>query len=104
MFVWERIYRDPNGEVANVFRSAPDWAVEILSPEQNPIKVIKKILRCLESGTQIGWLIDPRDKTVLVYLPQQQTQVFEALEQQILVPSFAADFRLTVGELFDFLN
>ena len=103
VFVWERIARDSNGEIANIFQSAPDWIVEVLSPEQSSMKVIKKILRCLENGTQIGWLVDPSDKTVFVYLPQQQTQVFETLEQKILTPSFAAGFELTVGKLFAWL-
>ena len=30
-FAWDRIPRDEDGKVANVFAIAPDWAIEILS-------------------------------------------------------------------------
>ena len=35
VFVWDRIPRDKNGEVANVFPLAPDWTIEILSSDQS---------------------------------------------------------------------
>ena len=43
VFVWERIPRNAKGKVANIFTAAPDWAIEILSPEQSATKVVKKI-------------------------------------------------------------
>jgi len=104
VFVRERIPRDENGEIANVFPSAPDWIIEILSPEQSQTKVTKKILRCLKYKTQIGWLIDPAEQTVFVYLAKQQPEVFDELEQQLPVPSFASELRLSVGELFGWLR
>ena len=39
VFLWERIPRDANGEVANMFTTAPDWTIEILSPEQSQTKL-----------------------------------------------------------------
>ncbi len=30
VFIWNRIPRDENGEIANVFSLAPDWTIEIL--------------------------------------------------------------------------
>ncbi|BAZ19616.1 hypothetical protein NIES4073_04890 [Kalymmatonema gypsitolerans NIES-4073] len=35
VFAWERIPIDERGDVANVFQAAPDWTIEILSPDQN---------------------------------------------------------------------
>jgi Uma2 family endonuclease len=57
----DRIPRDLNGEIANTFSVAPDWSIEILSPEQSHAKVTKNILHCLKHGTQMGWLIDPSE-------------------------------------------
>jgi Uma2 family endonuclease len=51
------------------FQSAPDWTIEILSPDQKYIKVTKNILHCLTHGTQLGWLIDPDEQMVLTYAP-----------------------------------
>ena len=102
VFTWKRIPRDQNGEIANVFRAAPDWTIEILSPAQSQTKVTKKILHCLTNGTQIGWLIDPREQAVLVYLPNQPTVVFDQSEL-LPVPAFAKELRLTVKDLFGWL-
>ncbi len=57
VFMWDRIPRKDNGGVANVFSIAPDWTIEILSPDQSQTKVTKNILHCLKYGTQMGWLI-----------------------------------------------
>jgi len=49
----------------------PDWVIEILSPDQSANQVIKTIMVCLQAGTQLAWLIDPKDESVLVLKPQQ---------------------------------
>ena len=77
VFEWSRILRDENGEIANAFDRAPSWTIEILSPGQSHTKVTKNILHCLEYGSEMGWLIDPEEKAVLVYLPKQQTLIFD---------------------------
>ena len=103
VFTWDRIPRDENGEIANVFLSAPDWVIEILSPDQSQTKITKNILHCLKYATQMGWLIDPKEQTVFVYLPTQLLEVFDEPEQQLSVPSFANELQLTVKELFGWL-
>lgn len=103
VFTWNRIPRDKNGEIANIFLLSPDWTIEILSPDQSQTKVTKNILHCLKYETQMGWLIDPEEQTVFVYLPGQQTQVFDEPEELLPVPSFASDLKLTVGGLFGWL-
>jgi Uma2 family endonuclease len=103
VFAWSKIPRDEDGEVANTFSIAPDWTIEILSPEQSPTKVIKNILHCLNHGTQVGWLIDPFEQTVFTYLPKQQPEAFDKPEQKLPVPAFASDLNLTVGSVFGWL-
>ena len=51
----------------------------------------------------MGWLIDPEEQTVFVYLPNQKPEVFDEPEQQLPVPSFASELKLTVGTLFGWL-
>ncbi|MUG97630.1 Uma2 family endonuclease [Scytonema sp. UIC 10036] len=103
VFVWSRIPRDENGEVANAFSISPDWTIEILSPDQSQTKVTKNILHCLKHGTQMGWLIDPEEQTVFVYRPKQETEVFDEPDALLPVPSFASELKLTVKELFAWL-
>ncbi len=103
VFTWDRIPRDDNGEIADSFRAAPDWTIEILSPEQSQTRVTKNILHCLDNGTKLGWLIDPQEQSVLVYFPKQQPAFFEDANDVLPVPDFAQDFKLTLGELFGWL-
>lgn len=103
VFVWNRIPREQNGEIANDFLVAPDWTIDILSPEQSQTKVTKKILHCLQYGTQISWLIEPDEQTVFVYYPNKQAEVFDESDQLLSVPSFASELKLTVQELFAWL-
>ena len=76
VFAWERIPIDENGDIANVFKAAPDWIIEILSPDQSPTKVIGNILHCLKQGCRMGWLIDPDERSLLIYPPGQQVVAY----------------------------
>ncbi len=104
VFTSERIPRDENGDIANVFAIAPDWTIEILSPDQSQTKVTKNILHCLQHGTQMGWLIDPAERSIFVYGANRSTQVFEAELDILPVPEFAEAFQLTLGDLFGWLR
>ena len=44
ILLWDRIPRNEDGAVANAFLLAPDWTIEILSPNQPQTKVVKNIL------------------------------------------------------------
>ena len=99
-----KIPHDEQGEIANVFNMAPDWIIEILSPNQSSTKVIKKILHCLQHGTEVGWLIDPVEKSIFIYHSGKQVEVVEELTQDLLVPGFAQAVKLTAGEIFSWLQ
>lgn len=103
VFTYNRIPRQDNGRIANAFNIEPDWTIEILSPEQSQTKVTKNILHCLDNGTNLGWLIDPKEQSILVYFPEQKPAFLEAATDVLPVPDFAQAFQLTLGELFDWL-
>lgn len=77
--------------------------IEILSPDQSQTKVVKKILRSVRYGSEMGWLIDPAEKCVFSYLPNTLPAYYEILETPLPVPEFASDFKLTMGELIGWL-
>lgn len=103
VFRWERIPREATGAVTNTFLIAPDWTIEILSPDQSQTKVTKNILHSLQTGTEMGWLIDPPEQTVFVYRPDQLPEVVDEPDTVIPGPTFAEKFRLTLQALFDWL-
>lgn len=99
----ERIPRDEDGGVANVFDIYPDWTIEILSPHQSQIKVTRNIFHCLKHGAEMGWLIDPTEKVVVIYYGDRPPIFCDQPEQNLPAPSFLPDFQLTLGELFAWL-
>jgi Uma2 family endonuclease len=103
VFKSERIPRDADGIVANDFMVAPDWTIEILSPDQSQTKVVKNIVHCLKHGALMGWLIDPEERSVFVYYPNREMDVLDEPEALLPMPEFAADLGLTIGELFGWL-
>lgn len=104
VFTWQRIPVDEPGDVANVFEAAPDWTIEILSPNQSQTKVTGNILHCLKHGSKLGWLIDPDERSVLVYPPKQQPELLQEPENVLPVPDLVAHLQLTVGDLFGWLR
>jgi Uma2 family endonuclease len=104
VFIWERIPRDEDGKVSNTFAIAPDWTIEILSPDQRQTKVVRNILHCLAHGTHMGWLIDPEEEMVFVYFSDRTIAFFEEKSDRLPVPPFAEAFSLTVGQLFSWLE
>lgn len=100
---WERIPREEDGRVANAFAFAPDWTIEILSPDQNQTKVVKNITHCLTHSAQLGWLIDPEEETVFVYRSPQEFAIFDGPEDLLPMPRFVP-LALTVAELFGWLS
>ncbi len=104
VLTWDRIPRDINNRlVSRPITEAPDWAIEILSPKQESLGIIDKLLHCAQHGTQMGWLIDPDQNGVLTINRDCQISVFRDANDHLPVPEFAAEFQLTLGQLFDWL-
>jgi len=103
VFKANRIPRLESGRIANKFESAPDWVIEILSPDQTETRVTKNILHCLDHGTEMGWLIDPVDQSVLAYFPEEKPQFFEGKDVVLPAPEFAGLFQLSTSVLFGWL-
>ncbi|UXE59181.1 MAG: Uma2 family endonuclease [Woronichinia naegeliana WA131] len=103
VFEWNHIPLDENSEILNKITIAPDWIIEILSPEQSSLQLVEKISFALKNGTKLGWLISPGDRLVMVFqgdrLPETQT------ENQILpVLVELENWTITPQIIFNWLN
>jgi len=103
VFKWQSLVTTPDEAIANQFNIPPDWVIEILSPDRSASKVMNNILHCLEHGTEMGWLIDPQEKLIFTYTPNQTPIGFESSDRILAVPSFAESLNLTVGQIFGWL-
>ncbi|MGB7442197.1 MAG: Uma2 family endonuclease [Coleofasciculaceae cyanobacterium] len=104
VFSWQRIPLDANGEIENIFEIYPDWTIEILSPEQSPTRVIDKILFCLNHGTELGWLIDPQEKLVMIFKPGKQPEIKQDGDMLPVLSSLEALLKLSVQDIFNWLT
>ncbi len=102
VFRWERIPRTESGRIANRFESYPDWAIEILSPDQSQTKVLRNLLHCSKNGTELGWLILPDEAGILVVDPNQRIELLEASHSLPVLSGI--DLSLTVEQVFSWLN
>lgn len=102
VFTWNRIPFDAEGEVPNDFLIAPDWTIEILSPEQSSNRVIGNILYCLEHGCRLGWLLDPGDRSILVLRPSHPPQLLAGNDQPMTLSEVPLE--LTVADIFSWLR
>lgn len=56
-------------------RICPDFVVELRSRTDRLRSLQKKMEEYIENGAQLGWLIDPIERKVHVYQPQESTKV-----------------------------
>ena len=103
VFTWNRIPKTEQGRIANRFEVHPDWVIEILSPEQSANKVIEKIIFSIKQGTQLGWLIDPQDESVIIFQPNQFPEIKSDAENLTVLDSLK-DLQLSVAEMFNWLR
>ncbi|WP_434222958.1 Uma2 family endonuclease [Limnospira platensis CENA597] len=55
----------------------PDFVVELRSPTDSLSELRQKMGEYLENGARLGWLIDPQNRRVEIYRPQQEIEVGE---------------------------
>jgi Uma2 family endonuclease len=59
---------------------APDWLIEIRSPDQSTLELQSKILHCLGRGTQLAWLIDGQRQQIWVWQGSDLPLIFGGVE------------------------
>jgi Uma2 family endonuclease len=99
VFAWGRIPRTDEGDVADVFDSAPDVTVEIVSPGQSTNALVRRCLWYVDTGVTIALLLDPADRSVVRFEPDQAARVFrpgDAFDLGRVLPVFT----LSVAEIY----
>jgi Uma2 family endonuclease len=81
---------------------APDWIIEILSPDQSTTKLIDKIQICLQEGTQLGWLLDSTEQVIMVLWPDTRIALLRNRDSLPVIQNIPLD--LTVEQVFSWLR
>ena len=77
----------------------PDLAVEVVSPDDHFGRLHRKITHYLTHGIRLLWVVDPVDRSVTVYRPDQPLRILaenDLLTGEEIVPGFSC----TVREFF----
>ncbi|MDX2256714.1 MAG: Uma2 family endonuclease [Pseudanabaenaceae cyanobacterium bins.39] len=108
VFRWERLPINGEGDIVNVVSICPAWVIEILSPEQAPMRVISNILHCLKHGTEMGWLLFPKERSLLIFQRDRQpieVNINSNGDEILLVPEFLeGQLKLTANQVFNWLK
>lgn len=103
VFEWNNIPLDENAEIMNRITIAPDWIIEILSPDQSSIKPLNKISFTIQNGAKLGWLISPQDRIILVF-QGDRLPIFKEGNDVLPVLGNLDDWQLSVNDLFELLS
>ena len=78
----------------------PILAIEILSPSDSVEEIHEKIDEYRAASVPLIWVVDPYDRTVLVYGDEEEPVLFNK-KQEITGGSHLPDFRVPVARLFE---
>ncbi len=87
--------KDPH----KLWEGPPDLAVEVLSPDDRPSEVLRKVGEYLEAGTRLVWVVDPKNQTVSAHRGLHRVRVYgvgEELSGEDVLPGFS----LKVADIF----
>ena len=68
--------RTGKGQRGGFYPGCPDFVIELLSKSDSLAETREKMERWIANGVQLGWLIDPYRKQVLIYQTGVETSVF----------------------------
>ena len=92
--------RIPPNAPRGFWRGAPDLAIEVLSPDDRPSEVRKKVEQYLTRGVSLVVVVDADERAVSVFRPESPAITLKAdglLDLDDVVPGF----RCGVHEIFD---
>jgi Uma2 family endonuclease len=90
---WEALSRSQRQIFAPL---CPDFVLELRSPSDRLPTVQAKMVEYMENGARLGWLIDPIEKCVHIYRPEQPVDILrnpENVSGEPVLPGFVPDVR-----------
>jgi Uma2 family endonuclease len=91
---------DPNVRTKRYLEGAPDFVIEIRSPDDTLRFLVRKLEEYFANGCKLAWLIFPEEQTVEVFTPNGHVQILgpgETLNGGDVLPGLA----IPVNEVFE---
>jgi Uma2 family endonuclease len=103
VYRWDRIAWTADGEVPDDFFEPPDIAIEVVSPKQGVNSLVRRCLWYVDNAVHIAVLVDPDDRSVLVFRAGATTRAFRGADS-IDFSDVLPGFELSVDRLFSALR
>ena len=87
------------GNTAGYWPGAPNLAVEVLSPDDRPSEVKKKVAEWLAAGSEQVWVVNPKSRTVTVHQSGAEISLL-AEEDHLNGSNLIPGFQIAVAEIF----
>ncbi|MEO1126276.1 MAG: Uma2 family endonuclease [Cyanobacteria bacterium J06635_15] len=90
---WEALTLDQQEEFIPL---CPDFVVELRSKTDSLTGLRTKMKKYIDNGTQLGWLIDPKNKRVEIYRSAQAVEILEnpsLLSGEAVLPGFTLNLK-----------
>jgi Uma2 family endonuclease len=74
----------------------PDFVIELLSESDDLEDTQAKMREYIDNGLRLGWLINPKDKQVEIYRPNQATEILQSPKNLLgedVLPGFILDLQ-----------
>lgn len=88
-----------NTDESKIVEGVPTLVIEILSPSDTQERIHEKIDTYLEVGVPLVWMVDPHDRTVSVYRPGAEPELFNS-NQSISAEPHLPGFSTPVAKMF----
>lgn len=76
----------------------PDLAIEVLSPDDRPGAITRKIARYMQAGVPLLWVVDPEARQLTAWRPGASPETFGA-DDSVSAAPLLPGFALKVGDL-----
>ncbi|MDJ1172199.1 Uma2 family endonuclease [Roseofilum sp. BLCC_M154] len=94
---WDALTDEQKGTFPNI---CPDFVVELRSKSDTLKSLQEKMQEYMENGAKLGWLIDPKNRTVAVYRGGLEVEILSnpsELSGEEVLPGFVLDLRRVWG-------
>jgi Uma2 family endonuclease len=99
VYAWERLPADNTGEIVDDVFDPPDVAIEIVSPTQSVMALVRRCVWYVDNGVRIALLVDPADRSVVAFRLGRNPEALRETDR-IDLSDVLPGFELTVQELF----
>ena len=82
-------------------KQSPDAVIEVLSPDDRPSEMRRKIAEYLAKGVAVVSVVDPRKESVISYRPAGSVVMLQDANDLLDLSDVIAGFRCSLREIFE---